>query len=55
MNGVLYVAPAQAATADPTVLGLGRELLQRYVLPFDVVTVLLLIAMVGAIVLARKE
>jgi len=53
-NGVLLAAPA-LATADGAVLGLGRELLVQYVLPFDVVTVLLLIAMVGAIILARKE
>ncbi len=34
---------------------LGRELLTTYVLPFEVVSVLLLAAMVGAIILARKE
>jgi NADH-quinone oxidoreductase subunit J len=34
---------------------LGRALLTTYVLPFEVVSVLLLAAMVGAIVLARKD
>jgi NADH:ubiquinone oxidoreductase subunit 6 (subunit J) len=34
---------------------LGRALLTTYALPFEVVSVLLLAAMVGAIVLARKE
>ena len=34
---------------------LGRALLTTYVLPFEVVSVLLLAGMVGAIVLARKE
>jgi len=34
---------------------LGRTLMTEYVLPFEVVSVLLLAAMIGAIVLARKE
>ena len=34
---------------------LGRALLTTYALPFEVVSVLLLAGMVGAIVLARKE
>jgi NADH-quinone oxidoreductase subunit J len=34
---------------------LGTTLFTRYVLPFEVVSVLLLAALVGAVVLARKE
>jgi len=34
---------------------LGRALLTTYALPFEAVSVLLLAAMVGAIILARKE
>lgn len=34
---------------------LGATLFTRYVLPFEVVSVLLLAALVGAVVLARKE
>jgi NADH-quinone oxidoreductase subunit J len=34
---------------------LGRALLTTYALPFEVVSILLLAGMVGAIVLARKE
>jgi NADH-quinone oxidoreductase subunit J len=34
---------------------LGRALLTTYALPFEVVSVLLLAGMVGAIILARKE
>lgn len=37
------------------VLNLGKLLMTKYVLPFEVVSVLLLAAMIGAIVLARKE
>jgi NADH-quinone oxidoreductase subunit J len=40
----------QGTTAD-----VGRKLFTSYLLPFEVVSVLILIALVGAIVLARKE
>lgn len=33
----------------------GLELYQRYLLPFEIASVLLLVAMVGAVVLARKK
>ncbi len=36
-------------------LNLGRYLMTEFMLPFEVVSVLLLAAMIGAIVLARKE
>ena len=42
-------------TLPETTPFLGRALLTTYVLPFEVVSILLLAAMVGAIVLARKE
>jgi len=38
-----------------TALELGRKLFTQYLLPFEVTSVLILIALVGAIVLARKE
>jgi len=38
-----------------TVLDVGRALFSTYVLPFEVTSVLVLIAIIGAIVLARKE
>jgi len=38
-----------------TTLDVGRKLFTTYLLPFEVVSVLILIALVGAIVLARKE
>jgi NADH:ubiquinone oxidoreductase subunit 6 (subunit J) len=43
------------ATLPETTPFLGRALLTTYMLPFEVVSILLLAAMVGAIVLARKE
>lgn len=46
------VGPPQLPETSPF---LGRALLTTYALPFEVVSVLLLAGMVGAIVLARKE
>ena len=43
-------SPASYATAS-----LGRLLMTTYVLPFEAVSILLLAAMVGAIILARRE
>lgn len=48
----LALAPGVAVT---DVSGIGVVLLQQYLLPFEITSVLLLAAMIGAIVLARKE
>jgi NADH-quinone oxidoreductase subunit J len=42
-------------TFQGTTLDVGRKLFTAYLLPFEVTSVLILIAIVGAIVLARKE
>lgn len=39
---------------DP-IVGLGQALLTTYLLPFEVISLLLLAALVGAVVIARKE
>jgi NADH:ubiquinone oxidoreductase subunit 6 (subunit J) len=39
----------------PTTKGLGDLLLTKYLLPFELVSILLLFAMVGAVLLVRKE
>ena len=36
-------------------LEIGRALFTKYLLPFEVTSVLILVAILGAIVLARKE
>jgi len=41
--------------SDGTIMALGKYLMTEFMLPFEVVSVLLLAAMIGAIVLARKE
>jgi NADH-quinone oxidoreductase subunit J len=42
-------------TKPDTVATLGQAIFSRYVLPFEIVSVVLLAALVGAVVLARKE
>jgi NADH-quinone oxidoreductase subunit J len=48
-EGVLF------GSFEGTTLDVGRKLFTSYLLPFEVTSVLILIAIVGAIVLARKE
>lgn len=44
-----------ASPPEDTISGLGEALLSTYVLPFEVASVILLVALVGAIVVAREE
>jgi NADH-quinone oxidoreductase subunit J len=48
-------AGAGGGAPSGTVESIGVELYTRYLLPFEVASVLLLVAMVGAVVLARKQ
>ena len=41
--------------AGGTTLSVGRALFTQYLLPFEVTSILILIAILGAVVLARKE
>jgi NADH-quinone oxidoreductase subunit J len=54
----LLLSPLNAQSA-PTLTGgttqLGSLLFRQYLLPFEIVSVLLLVAMVGAILLSKKE
>ncbi|MBI5399768.1 NADH-quinone oxidoreductase subunit J [Candidatus Saganbacteria bacterium] len=47
--------PAHIGKNFDPILDLGRALMTAYVLPFEVVSLLLLVALVGAIALARKD
>ncbi|HLO31911.1 MAG TPA: NADH-quinone oxidoreductase subunit J [Anaerolineales bacterium] len=49
------VPPETAANTPATLVELGKVLFSAYLLPFEVTSILLLVAMVGAIVLIRKE
>jgi NADH:ubiquinone oxidoreductase subunit 6 (subunit J) len=44
------LTPAQGTTAS-----VGESLFRQYVLPFEAVSFLLLAALIGAVVLSRKE
>jgi NADH-quinone oxidoreductase subunit J len=41
--------------AGGTTLSVGRALFTQYLLPFEITSILILIAILGAVVLARKE
>jgi NAD(P)H-quinone oxidoreductase subunit 6 len=41
--------------AEPTTYGIGTAFLTDYVLPFEVASVVLLAALIGAVVVSRKE
>ena len=47
--------PGDAINTMENLRRLGNVLFQQYLLPFEVTSILLLVAMVGAIVLVRKE
>jgi NADH-quinone oxidoreductase subunit J len=51
----LIASPADAVNTSTTLVDLGNALFREYLLPFEVTSILLLVAMVGAIVLIRKE
>lgn len=68
VGGVLFVLVKSLLVAQPRVSAglaapvleggtalLGAELFQRYVLPFEVVSILLLVAMVGVILLSKRD
>lgn len=47
--------PAEAINATENLRQLGVTLFQNYLLPFEIVSILLLVAMIGAITLTKKE
>jgi NADH-quinone oxidoreductase subunit J len=44
-----------AATAQPNIVALGQLLYSRYLFPFEIAGLILLVAMVGAIVLTHRR
>jgi NADH-quinone oxidoreductase subunit J len=55
LTGGLQPAPAAAAQPVGSVEQVAMALFTNYLIPFEVASMLLLVAMVGAIVLAKKE
>ena len=50
-----YLGNQPAPAAGPTTGIIGTQLLTRYVLPFELASIVLLVAMVGAIILAKED
>lgn len=47
--------PAANLSLEGTTVALGRKLFTEYLLPFEIVSLLLLVAMVGVILLSKKD
>lgn len=50
-----FAEGAPAPQVEGTTIALGTLLFRNYVLPFEIVSLLLLVAMVGAILLSKKD
>jgi NADH-quinone oxidoreductase subunit J len=47
--------PAQASALEPSTQLVGKVLFSEYMLPFEIASILLLVAMIGAVVMAKKK
>ncbi len=45
----------EAGTPEPTTYGIGTAFLTDYVLPYEIASLVLLVALIGAVVVSRKE
>jgi len=57
MLHLLHQAPKPSVTpsVEGSTINLGKLLFSQYVLPFEVISLVLLVAMIGAILLSKKE
>jgi NADH-quinone oxidoreductase subunit J len=55
-RGSLYtLAPASAQSLEPNTEQVAWSLFHTYMLPFEVASILLLVAMIGAVVMSKKR
>lgn len=54
LSGTSWLTGAEAPAGSNTAM-LGQAIFNSYVLPFEIASVLLLVAMIGAIVIARED
>jgi NADH:ubiquinone oxidoreductase subunit 6 (subunit J) len=47
--------PAPASALEPSTQLVGKVLFSEYMLPFEIASILLLVAMIGAVVMAKKR
>jgi len=52
---LMYPWAQEVAAGEPTTAEIGKMFLTKYILPFEVASVLLLVVLVGAVATARKE
>lgn len=50
-----YGKPPEAAEAFGTIQGVGAALFSTYVLPFELISVLLVVAVIGAVILTKRR
>ena len=55
ITNVWNIASPEASIGEESTIRIGEHLFSDYLLPFEVASVLLLMAMIGAIVLARRD
>ena len=55
MQGLLLAAPAAADKLPPNSEAVAKSLFSTYLLPFEIASILLLVAMIGAVVMAKKR
>jgi NADH-quinone oxidoreductase subunit J len=51
----LTLQPAPAASLEPNTELVGQALFSSYLLPFEIASILLLVAMIGAVVMAKRR
>jgi len=54
-SGTFNLPSVSTAAMQPNAEQIGTALFQRYMLPFEIASILLLVAMVGAVVLAKRK
>ncbi len=54
-SGLPLGEPAPATALEPSTQLVGKVLFGEYMLPFEVASILLLVAMIGAVVMAKKK
>jgi NADH-quinone oxidoreductase subunit J len=49
------MTPAAASQLEPNTELVGKSLFSEYMLPFEIASILLLVSMIGAVVMAKKK
>jgi NADH-quinone oxidoreductase subunit J len=55
VDALFRLPSAPAAALEPNALRVGASLFTEYMLPFEIASVLLLVAMIGAVVMAKRK